>query len=619
MKSDLSSASKPAEPSVLPFIIREAAFFLAFFLVLWLRIRPELAFQRQEPVFLTGTDFFRGFLGRPGGTVEYLSAFFSQGLNHPALGAAIVTAFAWLAARLTYGLIRECSPVRRVRMFHLLPAVLLLGLHGHYSHPLSADIGLALLLLFTLGYARLRGGIFLRLAAFFVSGAVLYYIAAGWFLGYGLMCSLIETVRLRPLIGIPFAAFTAAVPAISRLFFLMDPEAAYLHLINFGAAYKPPVMPYLLAGFFPLMILLLHSWMSGRFKAMKRLRPKNPRLRFGMETAAILLFTGLAAWIPFERNNRLLLRVDREARLGQWDRLLRLSAREADPPLSVTFQTNRALFRKGLLLEDMFSFPQPFGVSGLLLPRRFSESAPLQESDFCYDIGSINESRHWAYDALSTLGESAWILRRLVEVNIVSGDLRAAEPCLNRLERAFFLRQDARRLRACLRDPALAGNDRTLSHGFAMLGRADYIAFNGHPRAELDSLLRDHPGNRMAFEYAAASDLLSMRLGNLASFAGKFQSLGYPRLPRHVEEALLQAWAMSGRREPLSEFKWIREATVRRFGEFNRVLMGYRGNPQAALPELYSRFGDTYWFYTVAHRTSRRIPAEPPSKAGGIQ
>ncbi|MBN2200585.1 hypothetical protein JW777_01370 [bacterium] len=604
-------------PSAWP-IVRDAAFFTALFLILLLRIDPSLIYHRQSPVFLLAFDFAAGFLNRPGGPFEWLSGLLSQALFSPPAGAALLTAMAWAVSRLTGALIRGLRPPDRFGFIHLVPAALLTGLHACYTVPLSADLGLLAVLAAAAAFVRVRPKWAPRLAACFIISLVLYYLAAGFFLLFTLLCVLIEAVHAkRPASGAVMTAAAVLIPTAARRFFILDPAGAWLSLLDFKRTDTAGAISLLLAAFFPALVLLLHPVMRRRPLLPERFRIRSPRVRFILQTAALAVLAAAAAVFPIEKSNRLLLTVDKMARFRQWERILNLASKEARPPLTVTFQANRALYHSGRLLDDLFTLPQPFGPSGLALPRKFSESAPLQESDFCWDLGSIDESRHWALEALSTDGETPWILKRLSLAHFVLGDTAAAVVCLNRMDRGLFLRGDAAAIRRMLSDSAAAAGDPAVLHGRAVIGRTGFIAFNGHPPAELDSLLRDHPDNRMALEYRVATDLLAGRLKDLPDFVRAFRALDYPRIPRHVEEALVLRWALSGEKDPPPEMRVVAPETVRRFGEFNRVLGRHRGDRAAAGADLQASFGGTYWYYAFTRQAAGRRAQAPSSENRG--
>jgi hypothetical protein len=329
------------------------------------------------------------------------------------------------------------------------------------------------------------------------------------------------------------------------------------------------------------------------------------------------MVAGYAAIYSFEKKNHLLLQIDYYARHEQWQDILRTSEQEPSDLLQIAFCTNRALFHTGQLLENMFSFPQNNGAVGLMLPKKYSESAPLQESDFCYELGSINEARHWAYEAVTTDGQTPWILKRMAIVNFVSGDFRASERCLNVLDKTLFFKDWARDFRRILQDPSLASSDETLNHGLSMLMKDDFLIISGHPPTELDSLLRQNPRNKMAFEYRVAHELLTCRLAGFLDHLEMLRNFDYRNhIPRHMEEALLSYLVISKPREIPPSFHYIRHETVDQFKAFNEILLKYKGNRRAAAQEIRMRFGHTYWYYLLYNNPVLRAAETSPRLEG---
>jgi hypothetical protein len=599
----------------------EAVFFLCYFLYIWLRIEPALYYQRQNPVFLTGWTFLREFLDRPGGFLEYASAFLSQGYYYSFLGALIVTAAAWLLTSLTFSWIRSLRQDHAVRIIHYLPAILLLSLHSQYTHPLAVSLALILSLLFVRLQNQIRATPLFRGALFLISACILYYAAAGALLLFALCCALYEAFsNRRPVLGAFYVLIVAIIPCLSKQFlFLINTEQAYLHLSLFEKSIKPEPVAYLLFSFYPILFILCQFPFVRRLDLSKRLKIKKAWLQFALQMLVLFVLAGLTAFLSYKKGSHTLMRVEYDARHERWEDLLRFSGRERSDLLPIAFQTNRALFHTGQLLENMFSYPQSHGIAGLMLRGEYRRSAPLQESDFCWDLGSINEARHWAYEAVSTDGESPWILKRMVTVNFVSGDFLAAERCLNLLDRTLFFKNWAKEFRETIADPSRTDADETIRHGRSMLMKRDYIAFNDHPVAELDSLLLENPGNRMAFEYRVAQELLSRRLGGLVNHIGMCSQLGYQHIPRHMAEAILALWAMSGKRNMPAFFEFIRPETFQRFRDFNQVMVKHGGDRTAIEAEQRQRFGDTYWVYMIYGSAAEGKAVPAASKYGGIE
>ena len=603
------------------FFIREIVFFIGFFLYIWLRVNPALYYQRQSPVFLLDYRFFREFLAYPGGLLEYAGAFLSQIYYFQLWGALVVTASAWAITRLTAAMIGAIRPGLQVQAVHYIPAILLLILHSHYTHSLAITLGLLFSLIFIVFYCRVRKQNRIRILFYLGCSLLLYYLAAGYYLLFALICSLYEILyHRRPLIGAVYGVIAAAIPYLAKeMLFLINYRMAYLGLLPFDDSYTPDLTPYGLIIFFFLLMVLYHPSIVERLSFLKKFNFRKSWVLYSVQTLLLFAITGYASMFAFEKNNNLLLQVDYYARHRQWREILKVSAQEKSNLLQVAFHTNRALFHTGQLLEGMFSFSQENGTAGLLLPKNYVESALLQESDFCYDLGSINEARHWAYEAVTIEGETPWILQRMVIVNYLSDDRRAAERCLNELDKTLFFKSWRQDFRKLLHNPLLAYDDEILKHGRSMLTSMDYLNVIGHPPAEFDSLLKINPRNKMAFEYKVALELLACRLGGLAGHLSMLNNFDYHHIPTHVEEALLSLWLLSKMKEMPPAMRYVRRETFQRFQEFNKVLAKYKGDRKAARRELWQWFGNTYWYYLFYYNPVDRKAGQTSSRLGGLE
>lgn len=604
------------------FRLREWIFFAFYFFYFWFIINPSLHFHRQEIAFLWGREFFQRFLDHPGGVIEYIGALFSSFMYYPVLGALLITGVALMLTWLTSRLIHQLQPKVQGDFFYFLPAIFLLGLQSYYKFPLSSTLALLLAIASVVGYLRIRTLPF-RVLVFFVGGSFLYFLSGGAFLFFAGFCGLYELFFSQAwILGLIEWGWGIALPYFAFHYFsLLNPSSAYFSLLPVSLGYIPKWLSYGLFAIYFLLFFFFHPRVYN-LSFFRKWRKTSPIFQLLASTGFLLVLVGIVATVSFRKNEKLLLEIDRLARHRKWEKILERAKRESLPPLSVTFQVNRALFHSHRLLDEMFTYPQLYGTTGLLLTQQFRESAPLQESDFCWDLGLINAARHWGHEAFSTDGDSPWILRRMVEVYLVIGEYKMAECFLNRLEKALFLQKEAKRLRKMLSsaDPRQAmEKDPVLSHGLAMYGMNDFIEFNDHPPAELDSLIRQNPKNRMAIEYRIARELLSCRLAGLPHHARLLKQVGYTTLPRHVEEALIFLSAITRTSFPwVKEFGGFRRDAVARFFEFQRVLVKYKGDKKMARAELKEKFGNTYWYYALYFRPSEKA-STVPSYGGKVQ
>ncbi|MDZ7261587.1 MAG: DUF6057 family protein [candidate division KSB1 bacterium] len=607
-------------------LVRTGIFFLLFYLYLWLWINPALYYQRQEPVFLLDSRFFREFLSYPGGLVEYVAAFLSQFYYYPWVGALIITLIAWLICLATQRFIKSVSGVHQVQVLHLVPAIFLLILHNQYKHPLATSLGLLLSLVFLNLYVRIAPGhAGLRLVVYLFLSVILYYTTAGPFLLFALLCGLYEIFSAgRLLLGLFYGLTAVVIPYLAATYiFLVSLNQAYFHLLSFEINYRPQLTPHALYLFFPLTVLVIAIYRRFGFKQEPEGKTKwlfsflkkedflTSKPKFILQTLALFIVAGVAAFLSFDRNTNTILQVDYYARREMWQQVLQLAKRRGTELVPVAYQTNRALYHTGRLPYEMFSFPQKRGAAGLLLTRGFALSAPLETSDLFFELGHVNEAQHWAHEALSTRGETPWNLQRLALINILKGDHQAAQSFLDVLSKTLFHRAWAQHYRRYLTNDSLLAADKQLQHIRSLMINSDFIASTDYPVADLVSLLKRNKQNKMAFEYMMAFYLLTHRLGNFVNNIGRLNDFNYPVIPRHYEEALLLYIMMTGRRDLNIR---ISTDTMERFKDFNQILARHGEDEKAAREELWKTHGNSYWFYI---RFINPITRKPSSNQPG--
>lgn len=121
----------------------------------------------------------------------------------------------------------------------------------------------------------------------------------------------------------------------------------------------------------------------------------------------------------------------------------------------------------------------------------------------------------------------------------------------------------------------------------------DSIDNTKHAERMLQGLLERNPRNRMAFEYLMAHYLLTRQPAKLAANLSRFDELGYPRVPRHCQEAVLIHLQTSGSSE-IDLVQWkISSETWRRNGQFVRALRRFSmDNAAEAYASLHGEFGN---------------------------
>lgn len=177
----------------LGFIAPAVGLFGAFYFYVLLRVRPELFYQQKPDVFLFDSAFRAALVNRPGGLVDYASAFLSPLFAFAWLGALVVTLLTAFICLSTRRLLAAISGTGGSAVY-LIPAVLILMMLGQYNHPLRLCVGLCVVLGLACVYVvRTSHPTWaVKLAAFVIASAAAYYAAAGLYVVFAVLCAIFE-------------------------------------------------------------------------------------------------------------------------------------------------------------------------------------------------------------------------------------------------------------------------------------------------------------------------------------------------------------------------------------------------------------------------------------------
>jgi len=610
-----------------------------------LRIRPELFYQQKPDVFLFDSRFFHSMVSCPGGAVDYLAAFLSPLLAWNSLGALVVALLVALICWATRGLLAAVAGAGG-KIVYLLPAVCILMVLGQYIHPVRLCVGLSIVLLGANLYVRLGGHrVGLRLAAFAIASAAVYFAAAGMYSIFACVCGCYEwSVKRQRWLGAACVLCAVVVPyAASWWPFDLILSEAYRGLtVSRGAHWlaAPLSMPMAIAIHTAALVLpLLAVLVFARLRDRSTEVPANPgdssgeagsaaggpeavswKSRLAVPLAMLLLMV-LADVLSFDSATRCLLEIDYNSQQRRWGEVLALAeelpfsdARAYDP--RNLYCINRALFFEGRLLESMFAYPQVFSTPSLTLIHGSivdtAELTPRQCSEVFFDLGRVNESEQMSYEALEQYGNRPEILKRLVYIYMIKGEPEAARRFLLLLERSLLHSGRARQVREQLDShPAFSGS--SLEPYRELMVDRDSEDDADNPVWLLKGLLERSPRNRMALEYLMAHYLLTRQPEEVLANCHRFDALDSPRFPRHVEEALVHCLAKAGQEQRDLVSRSIRRETWQRLIDFVEVERQSEGDRSAAFAALYPDFHDTYFFSSVFGHNIRSLePVRPP-------
>jgi hypothetical protein len=590
----------------------------------------EFQSETNDCFFLFGCPFLLEFLDHPAGPLRYAGRFLGQLYHYPWLGALIVS-----ASVTCFGILFHCVLVKlngTVSNFQtLLPCVLLLALHASTLWLVHDTLGLCASCGFLLGYLSLHNKLARRVYA--LTATPIVYLSLGFyawfFVAWILAVEWMDTpLRSALPFKIGYGIFSIAVPlAAWRWLFPISLRGALMCPImlfppfrtgSSSQSFADFITDCLLAVMLSALLLVIPFWrrlFSGtRITAYCRAKlGRRSRLALAI---AIPVFAILLHFVRYDASLAAVMDCRRLYKQKQWDALLEEAKDNPHGSLGVQFMTNFALCQKGKLLDQMFSYPQPWGSRGLVLnfsgkqglsPADDDTTRGMYNSDLFYETGHMNAAIKHAYNCMSVQGRTYDSMKRMAECSMVNGNYDMAAKYLNILERTVFHRGFARRHKAIIADPGAA--ERELGELRKRLPVVDGSMFR-EPVLNLLVLLHAQPDNRMALDYLMAWLLLDKSDESIVSICSPqgvehIRNAGYASIPIHCQEAML-LWERAGRgRVDLQGFRYD-DATVERVDRFFQDLAPYLAWPHAP-KQARALYGDMYIFYQFFAAT----PSQP--------
>jgi hypothetical protein len=578
-----------------------------YFSYILLRINPILIYQSQEPVFFFDTYFMSDFFNYPGGVNELIARFLSQFFYHAWTGALLLTLLFWLITWNTKLFIKSINNDRPIFYLHWIPSLFLLALHSDYTFPLVFTSGLLLTLVTVNIYIRNASSkSTLRFVYYIILYTALFYLSAGQALIFSIIIILYDALHHRRLILlILYIIFAGLLPYLSALtlFIVYIKDTFTMHVISYGS-YQTTWLSLMLYSFFPLILLL--AALEQRYIKIDRINIKSLRnkLLYGntigirmIKSAVFLLFVGMTAMYSYDRrNDKGSLLIDYYARVRNWDKVLDVALSYESNLYPVHYQATRALYHSGRLLDVLFSFTPPIWINGLFMHHDLHPIYPLQHSDVFFDLGLINETEHWAYEAVSVSGDTPWNLQQLILINILEQNRPVAQRYLGLLLKTMWHHSWANKYLTCLSDNDNFSKSPELTYIKSIMPESDFLIPPNEPQRCLVHLIQNRK-NKMAFEYFMAYCLLQGKLSDIMKHIHRLNDFEYSRIPRHLEEAILVYMQLTGRRDIALQGRQVSRETIQRFIDFNQIMNRYNKNKNAAYNELRNKYNDTYWFY----------------------
>jgi hypothetical protein len=591
-------------------IIFKALFFVFFYLYVLFYVNPAISYFIQQPVFLVNKEYLKEHLNYPGGLIEYLSQFIAQFYYYPWLGALLLTLVVFCVSYFTGKLVGFLKFNKHILILQLIPVIGLLFVHSRHDYILTTTMILLSSVVFFYLYLQFtKQRLIIRSAGLIVSSVILYYLSGGSaLLLYLSMCLVAELFYLKKndIVVIPLLIiFAGLIPYLSaRFVFYITAKQAYLYLLLPEPYYHPPLILYMLFVYFLLLIVYIKAAGLEFFKGIsvfniqKTVNEKHiPIFSFIIQVIVIIILAALTVKFAIIPEQAFINKVKYLAYYQEWEKLLMLVEENPSNDRFVNFHTNRALYHTGKLADNLFDYPQTWGKHALFMGEIVIRTILMDNSDLYFDMGHIGAAQHWAYEAQTIYENSPRVLKRLALTNIILGKYKPAGSILGILRSSLIDKGWAEYYKQCIDDPAKLQNDSLIQNKRDLNPTTIFFMDRKNVNYDLLYMLEDNEKNKMVFEYLMAYYLLSNDIGNVVKNLGYLKVLGYKKIPRIYEEALLVYLSkIDIKRVNLGGYA-ISKNTIERYRDYALIVHRNNNDIQASQGELFNSHGNTYWYY----------------------
>jgi len=587
------------------------AFFAWVFIFFRFFYNSHLHFEEQFQLFLFTDSYFLEKISHPGGFAGYLGGFLTQFYYLTFIGPLIITGLLFLLQVLMKKIMLKINQEKALLPMSFIPALVGALILCNEFYPLSAIIGFLFALMAGLIYINIKVDKY-RFVTGLISIPVVYWLAGGSYISLMMLMLVYELLvylrsrrespgsyRLKGWYFVGYLLIGAGVPVFVRQYLILQPL-----MVTFMSEFYYNIMtciPTAVLVLFTLPpLLLLFSYLV----SVKQART-GFAIFFQSALFLVLCFFGFRSFANFEAEE--IMTYDFLTRTGKWDDAVKYAERKPPRNFLSLSMLNLSLAKTGQMGNRMFSFDQ-HGTGGLFLAFNKEYVAPLMGSEIFYNIGLVNASQEYAFESMETipnLGKSARNIKRLAETNLINGQFEVSRKYLNLLEKTIFYRKWAKRAVTFLYNEEKINNDPAWGEKRKFMVHGDYFFHVRNIEASLNRMVKEHPDNRIAFEYLMAFYMINKDLRNFMNCIPIMERLSYRTVPVSYQEAVLYIIGLN-ESDPFARAPvYVSQSTKSRMKAYADIYTAY---PDAR-ERLEKNFAGTYWYY-LHFKEVEKEPAE---------
>ncbi len=582
-------------------LIYVTLFFIGFFIYFLYYVNPSLFLIKNYREFFTDIYFFKKYFVFPGNPTEYISRLITQFYTIPVLASFTVTLILYSIYWLGYF---SFGKVKYNLLAPFVPVIILIAMQNDYNHSLKFDIEILFTLLISLIYFRFfkDKGLY-RFLFYPIFLCLLYYFTG------------IKTVYLFSLLAIISELFskgkryfslvilieTLIITLIFNHFFFIsykDVFKEFKAMQNIYALWFLPILLYLSV----LLIFIFSASINLQRKTIDQSTEtaNNQILLLNFKSLLILLaipvITAGVCYATFNKEQKIKYSVQYFGRNKDWNKVLELSKKSDFFDRAEIIYINRALYFTGRIYDNLFNYNQEMASNGLLATKLTSFGELVPDQEIYLDLGALSLSIIWGTEATNVYGANPYVLKNLTKAYLAEGCIKEAQKMLNLIDHTLFNKEWVEQYQKFINDTALINTD-------PELGR---YRKNQVPGAIISKTAIDHNlylltgksnYNKMAYDYLMISSMLDNNMEDFAVGLSGLKFFGYTHIPRLYFEGFIY-YSLISEECPINieEFTYD-QAIIDEFKAFQKDFLRLKGNPDEASRYLFTRYGDTYWYY----------------------
>ena len=551
-----------------------ALFAVAVFCFFCFPYRYHVAYQEQYQLFEWTAAYFSSVCSVPGGFADWCGRFLVQFFIQAPVGALIYSLLLTLVQILCFLCCRARNPLLYVLTF--IPAILLWVFLCNENSMAGTAVALILSLSALWCALRYNWRYPLRLALI----PVLYMACGPVAAVYALA---ICADRMRPVMLVCSLAILAACPVAGQYVF-------HRTLLQLGTGVHYFRYPFVVT-WMPLIVSAVAAvicWLSAlRWNGVRPSTTSWLGWCVAMVMAAVTPFV-IRQSCDFRKEES--MKYDFLVRYRLWNRTIDAAARkQPNSPMTVCC-LNLALAMNSQLADHQFEFFQN-GTDGLLPGFVRDFTSPLPTSEAYWNLGMVNTAQRYTFEAQEAIPDqqkSARCYRRLVQTNLINGDIDVARKYLDALDNTLFYRRWALDIEKAIDDGSVLEDPELKRIAELRLKDHDFLFSENEMDSMIGLLMVENGTNTVAVQYLMSWCLLKK---DLDRFEQCFSLVRGGVMNKSYQEALLLHWAMTHK-----DFEGLpSDLQGPDLGRLGRFVEAYEAGTSEE--EMLKKFGDTYWFY----------------------